>query len=266
MWRTFALALALVGIPTLGLLVTETTVPDGLARYEGDRERLSVARAALHGAIQLNDAPVARLLYPAARVESVEHELGSCPADEPGIDQHLADYTARVRIFTWFRIPAKTVEVWCGGGRYGPIPAARDTIPRIAVDKSTSMQMPLPAVQVASAHADLDADGALEELEIRADVELDAGGRPMWEDGHRWVALVRDGTDEHRLVDEFVPQGTLTAWVVESGEGIPTIVVLRESGTSGVEVRAFRADGSGGYARSKSLGEEGRLSVRLEAD
>jgi len=125
---------------------------------------------------------------------------------------------------------------------------------------------PLPDARVADARADLDGDGTPEQLEIRADVELDARGRPLWEDGHRWVVVVRDGPDEHRLVDEFVPQGTLSAWVVDPGERIPTIVVLRESGTSGVEVRAFRAAGSGGYAPAGSLGAEGRLSARLEVD
>ena len=137
---------------------------------------------------------------------------------------------------------------------------------RLRLPSTPLPSTPLPDARVADARADLDGDGTPEELEIRADVELDGRGRPLWEDGHRWVVVVRDGPDEHRLVDEFVPQGTLSAWVVDPAERIPTIVVLRESGTSGVEVRAFRATGSGGYAAVGSLGAEGRISVRLEVD
>ncbi len=115
-----------------------------------------------------------------------------------------------------------------------------ELLERWILERTQLTSAPLPDARVAHACVDLDGDATLEEIEIRADVELDARGRPLWKDGHRWV--------------------------VDPGERIPTIVVLRESGTSGIEARAFRAHGSGGYTRSGSLGAEGRLSARLEVD
>lgn len=122
----------------------------------------------------------------------------------------------------------------------------------------------LPGVRIASAAVDLNGDADPETIEIRADVELAADGAPLWEDGHRWVLLVRDGLKEHRLVDEFVPQGRLLAWVVESDsepEG-PVIFSLRESGTTGIAMRVFRYDGWQ-YVPAGSLDGTGRLVAKL---
>lgn len=127
-------------------------------------------------------------------------------------------------------------------------------------------QLPLPAVRIASARADLDGDGTPEEIEIRADVERAADGAILWEDGHRWAVLVRSGDGEHRLVDQFVPHGRLTAWVVEPEEGSPVVVVLKESGTAGIELRAFRHDGPQGYGPAGSFDGTGRLVARLRED
>lgn len=122
---------------------------------------------------------------------------------------------------------------------------------------------PLPHATIASARLNLDEDGPLEAVEIRADVELAADGEPIWEDGHRWVVLIRDGAEEHRIVDEFVPQGRLTAWVVDPERGSPVVLVLEESGTAGIELRAFRHDGERGYVAAGGYDGSGRIVARL---
>jgi hypothetical protein len=127
-------------------------------------------------------------------------------------------------------------------------------------------QLPLPVVRIASARADLDGDGTPEEIEIRADVERAADGAILWEDGHRWAVLVRSGDSDHRLVDQFVPHGRLTAWVVEPEEGSPVVVVLKESGTAGIELWAFRHDGPQGYVPAGAFEGTGRLVARLRED
>jgi len=123
--------------------------------------------------------------------------------------------------------------------------------------------LPLPGVRISSARAHLDGDVALEEVELLADVELDPGGEPLWEDGHRWVVLIRDGSEEYRLVDEFVPQGRLSGWLVEPEEGSPVVVVLKESGTAGIELRAYRHAGQGGYVPAGGFDGSGRLVARF---
>jgi hypothetical protein len=266
--RSFVLlAVGVLVFCAVGILVPIATVPDGLDRYRDDPTELQVGRTALEAARRLNDKPTARLLLPAVRLEEVELVYGSCPVGATGTSGLAAgDYTARVRTYTWFRIPARTIHMWCGGAGYGPIPVARDTIPRIDVDRTRSMRLPLPAVRIASARADLDRDGTPEELEIRADVERAADGGLLWEDGHRWVVLVRDGDREDRLVDQFVPQGRLTAWVVEQEAGSPLVVVLKESGTAGIELRAFRHVDRQGYVAAGSFVGNGRLIARLLED
>ena len=121
---------------------------------------------------------------------------------------------------------------------------------------------PLPHATIASARVNLDEDGPLEAVEIRADVELAADGEPIWEDGHRWVVLIRDGSEEHRIVDEFVPQGRLTAWVVDA-DGSAAVLVLEESGTAGIELRAFRHEGGRGYVAAGGYDGSGRIVARL---
>ncbi|HJR54460.1 MAG TPA: hypothetical protein VJ982_12205, partial [Gemmatimonadota bacterium] len=121
----------------------------------------------------------------------------------------------------------------------------------------------LPHATIASARVNLDEDSPLEAVEIRANVELGKDRKPIWEDGHRWVVLIRDGSEEHRIVDEFVPQGRLTAWVVDAERGGPLVLVLEESGTAGIELRAFRHAGGRGYVAAGGYDANGRMVARL---
>ena len=81
------------------------------------------------------------------------------------------------------------------------------------------------------ASADWDGDGARETAVLIADVELDAQGRPLWEDGHRWQLYVEepDSTRTY-LYARFLPNGTLTADLARPSSGAtPTIVLVEQT-------------------------------------
>jgi hypothetical protein len=54
--------------------------------------------------------------------------------------------------------------------------------------------------------------------------------------------------------------------VVEPEEGSPVVVVLKESGTAGIELWAFRHDGPQGYVPAGAFEGTGRLVARLRED
>lgn len=72
-----------------------------------------------------------------------------------------------------------------------------------------------------SAQADLDGDGTPERVAVLADVGLDAGGEPVWDDGQAWEVRVEeaDGT-RTRLYARFIQLGELEARIVEAGGGL----------------------------------------------
>ncbi len=110
--------LVLTLVAAAGVMLPRWLVPNGLTRFRQDANAWTVAVAAYQAAWMLNDNPIGRVLFPAARVEEVKHEPGSCPKGEPGSDGKLSQYTARVRFHTWFGIPGPTVRVTCGGWSY----------------------------------------------------------------------------------------------------------------------------------------------------
>lgn len=73
---------------------------------------------------------------------------------------------------------------------------------------------------------DLDSDGELETAVLIADVTMDARGRPLWEDGHRWQLYVEEPTGERTYVyRQFLPNGSLTADVVRRESGNRTMLL-----------------------------------------
>ena len=76
--------------------------------------------------------------------------------------------------------------------------------------------------------ADLDGDGSAERLILAADVTLDASGRPLWEDGHRWALFVEDDGAGSLLYGAFVPNGAVEAAVLDAGANGARNVLVRE--------------------------------------
>ena len=79
------------------------------------------------------------------------------------------------------------------------------------------------------ARADFDGDGREETAVLIADVELNARGEPLWEDGHRWQLYFEEADSTRTYVyARFLPNGKLEASLtVPDEEKMPT-VVLRE--------------------------------------
>jgi hypothetical protein len=76
------------------------------------------------------------------------------------------------------------------------------------------------------AEVDFDADGQLETAVLISDVTLDANGKPLWEDGHRWQVYVDEPTGERTYVfRQFLPNGSLTADVVRRESGTRTLML-----------------------------------------
>lgn len=77
--------------------------------------------------------------------------------------------------------------------------------------------------------ADLDGNGAAEQVVLTADVALDARGRALWEDGHRWALLVEESSGQTLLYGAFVPNGHVEAAVLTAdAPGSRRHVLVRE--------------------------------------
>jgi len=94
------------------------------------------------------------------------------------------------------------------------------------------------------ASADFDGDGRNETAVLIADVELDARGAPLWEDGHRWQLYFEEADSTRTYVyARFLPNGKLEASVtVPDEEKMPT-VVLREVTPHAIGIYEVRYSG-----------------------
>jgi hypothetical protein len=97
--------------------------------------------------------------------------------------------------------------------------------------------------------ADFDGSGDDEEAVLISDVALDARGRPLWEDGHRWQLYIQetDGKKEvTRLFARFIPNGKVTAEVGIPSAGAKSWIVLLVQSPERIAVYEFeyRAPGS----------------------
>lgn len=90
--------------------------------------------------------------------------------------------------------------------------------------------------------ADLDGDGAAEQILVLANVELDEAGEPVWDDGHGWevVVVAADGT-RTRLYARFLQLGRLAAELTSDGRALR----LTEDTQQATTVYEVRYDGPG---------------------
>lgn len=108
-----------------------------------------------------------------------------------------------------------------------------------------------------------DTRGRVVELYVQG--ERDGAGRMMWDDGHHWLLVVRDGQKMARLVDAFVPNGLVRFWVVTGSGPEPTIVTQIDSGSTGVETTEWVWDGEREvWASPSSVRVVGNLVHRTE--
>jgi hypothetical protein len=92
--------------------------------------------------------------------------------------------------------------------------------------------------------ADIDGDDDDETVVLISDVGLDAGGQPLWEDGHRWQVYVREADGRiTRLYARFLPNGKLTAELTLPPSGSTHGIVLIEQTPQRLGVYEFRYRG-----------------------
>jgi hypothetical protein len=92
--------------------------------------------------------------------------------------------------------------------------------------------------------ADIDGDDDEETVVLISDVVLDAAGRPLWEDGHRWQVYVREQDGRiTRLYARFLPNGSLIADLTTPPAGATHGIVLVERTPSHLAVYEFRYRG-----------------------
>jgi hypothetical protein len=95
---------------------------------------------------------------------------------------------------------------------------------------------------------DLDDDGTVETVTLISDVRLDARGRPLWEDGHRWQVYIQSaGRAPIHVYARFLPMGKLTAEVVRSSDlDSPPSVMLMEQALGSLALYEIRYDAGTG--------------------
>jgi hypothetical protein len=76
--------------------------------------------------------------------------------------------------------------------------------------------------------ADVDGDGAPETVVLACDVVVTPEGRVLWEDGHRWAVVVRDGELATLAYAAFVPHGFVEAAVLRPAAEGGREILLRE--------------------------------------
>jgi hypothetical protein len=118
-WRRWVVALIVLAVLfPLGRFVTTATVDDGLDRFLGKTPEADVAIRALELTETLGRRTILprrrNYLLPRARVLDVKRAPGNCTAYPPGSVPD-DEYIAVVRLYTLFRIPARTFTVACGG-------------------------------------------------------------------------------------------------------------------------------------------------------
>jgi hypothetical protein len=84
---------------------------------------------------------------------------------------------------------------------------------------------------------DLDRDGENERIEMYVNAEKDDKGEFMWDDGHNWLFVVKDGEHTYPLFDGWVQLGKLSFWLIESN-GTPMIILLK-TGTAEFNLQTF---------------------------
>lgn len=116
----------------------------------------------------------------------------------------------------------------------------------------------LPQTLLDTASLNVDGDSTAERVELYADVGRDAAGRLQWDDGQRWLLVVRKGEETFTLLDEFVQLGTVGFTAIEHASGDQGAVVVETHTGAGVRVRSFVFDrAAGGFIARDSVKAEG---------
>ncbi len=121
----------------------------------------------------------------------------------------------------------------------------------------------LPTTLLDSASVNVDGDSVPERVELYAEVQRDRAGRIAWDDGQRWLLVVRKGEETFTLLDEMVQLGTVGFTAVEHASGDQGAIVVETQAGSGVRVRSYVFDrAAGGFVSRDSVSASGMVVHR----
>jgi hypothetical protein len=116
----------------------------------------------------------------------------------------------------------------------------------------------LPSTLLDSASVNVDGDSVPERVELYAEVQRDRAGRITWDDGQRWLLVVRKGEETFTLLDERVQLGTVGFTAVEHASGDQGAIVVETQAGAGVRVRSYVFDrAAGGFVSRDSVSASG---------
>jgi len=113
----------------------------------------------------------------------------------------------------------------CGSNPEPPRPPAADTV-RTDASRPQALEEALGWRHHKTIDADLNGDSANERIVLASDVTVDASGRPLWEDGHRWAVFAEAEGQHTLLYAAFVPNGHVEAAVLTPGaDGVRRVLI-----------------------------------------
>lgn len=106
---------------------------------------------------------------------------------------------------------------------------------------------------------DFDNDNKNETVELYAQVGI-YNGEYLWDDGQRWMLLVRDDERSYVLFDDYVQLGSIKVKIYKSfNDSSYHIISILEVG-AGYEINDYVYDAENGYFVERLIGEDSNLS------
>lgn len=106
---------------------------------------------------------------------------------------------------------------------------------------------------------DFDYDNTNEIVELHAQVGI-YEGEYMWDDGQRWMLLVRDGNSSYVLFDDYVQLGVVKLKIYQSfNDNSYHIISILEAG-AGYEINDYVYDAENDHFIDRLIGEDSNLS------
>jgi hypothetical protein len=102
---------------SVGELMPRVMVSESLARYAASPPSYAIASLSQARARDTYGSPLMRVLYPSARVVSVDVWPANCPRTSATQDVPNREFYAQVQLYSLFGIPGPRMEARCGGTR-----------------------------------------------------------------------------------------------------------------------------------------------------
>jgi hypothetical protein len=86
---------------------------------------------------------------------------------------------------------------------------------------------------------DLDLDNTEEKIELYTAAGRDKNGEMVWDDGQKWLLVVRDGDKAYPVLSEYVQLGSVYFTISNNGVGEATSINVIVSTGAGLSLRSY---------------------------